>query len=72
MAKIMDPILPLLSILGYWAIILGSFGGPGRPRQRLWEGPFARNLLMVSRCFKATNQVEKGYIKPVCGLYNVV
>ena len=29
MAKIMDPILPLLSILGYWAIVLGSFGGPG-------------------------------------------
>ena len=28
MAKIMDPILPILSILGYWAIILGSFGGP--------------------------------------------
>ena len=30
MAKIMDPILPILSVLGYWAIILGSFGGPGR------------------------------------------
>ena len=30
MAKIMDPILPILSILEYWAIILGSFGGPGR------------------------------------------
>ena len=29
MAKIMDPILPILSILGYWAILLGSFGGPG-------------------------------------------
>ena len=29
MAKIMDPILPILAILGYWAIILGSFGGPG-------------------------------------------
>ena len=29
MAKIMDPVLPLLSFLGYWAIILGSFGGPG-------------------------------------------
>ena len=30
MAKIMDPILPILSALGYWAIILGSFGGPGK------------------------------------------
>ena len=29
MAKIMDPILPILCILGYWAMILGSFGGPG-------------------------------------------
>ena len=29
MAEIMDPILPILSILGYWAIILGSFGGQG-------------------------------------------
>ena len=24
-AKIMDPILPVLSILGYWPITLGSF-----------------------------------------------
>ena len=31
MAKIMDPILPILSFLRYWAIILGSFGGPGKP-----------------------------------------
>ena len=30
MAQIMDPRLPILSILGYWAIILGSFGGPGK------------------------------------------
>ena len=29
MAKIIDPILPILSLLGYWAIILGSFGGLG-------------------------------------------
>ena len=29
MANIMDPVLPILSILGYWAIILGSSGGPG-------------------------------------------
>ena len=29
MAKILDPILSILSILGYWAIILGIFGGPG-------------------------------------------
>ena len=30
MAKRMDPILPIPSILGYWSIILGSFGGPGK------------------------------------------
>ena len=29
MAKTMDPILPVLSMLEYWAMILGSFGGPG-------------------------------------------
>ena len=29
MANILDPILPILSVLGYWAIILGAFGGPG-------------------------------------------
>ena len=29
MAKIMNPPLPILSILGYRTIILGSFGGPG-------------------------------------------
>ena len=29
MAKTMDPILPRLSILGYWAILMGSFGSPG-------------------------------------------
>ena len=30
MANIVDPILPILSILAYWAIVLGSFGGPGK------------------------------------------
>ena len=34
MAKIMDPILPILSILRYWTIILGFFGGPGRWRMQ--------------------------------------
>ena len=29
MAKMMDPVLPILSILRYRAILLGSFGGPG-------------------------------------------
>ena len=29
MAKILDPIPPILSILGDWAILLGSFGGLG-------------------------------------------
>ena len=32
MAKIIDPILPILSIFGYRAIILGSFGGSGKPK----------------------------------------
>ena len=29
MAKIMDPILPILTVLGFWAIFGGSLGGPG-------------------------------------------
>ena len=29
MSKTMDPILPILSVFGYWAILLGTFGGPG-------------------------------------------
>ena len=35
MAKIMDPVLPILSILGCWAIIWSSFGGPGRKKPLL-------------------------------------
>ena len=31
MAKTMDPLLHVLSILGSWAILLGAFGGPGKP-----------------------------------------
>ena len=41
MAKIMDPILLVLSILGYW-VILGSFGGPGialKPARSTKEKP---------------------------------
>ena len=32
MAKLMDPILPILSTWGSWAILLGSFGGQGIPK----------------------------------------
>ena len=41
MANIMDPILPIVSILGYWAIILGSFGAPG---EESWR---ARDLFLL-------------------------
>ena len=27
MPKVMDPVLPMLLILGYWAIMSGTFGG---------------------------------------------
>ena len=37
MAKIMDPILTILSILGHWSILLGSFGGPGRCYLHAWS-----------------------------------
>ena len=39
MAKIMEPIPPILSILGYWAIFLGSFGGPGTWPLKEFYGP---------------------------------
>ena len=29
MAKIMDPLLPILSMLGYCVTVLGTFAGPG-------------------------------------------
>ena len=29
MPKIIDSILPILSILVYWDIVLGTYGGPG-------------------------------------------
>ena len=32
MVKIMDPTLPIFSILRYWAIVFGPFGGPGIPQ----------------------------------------
>ena len=32
MAKTMEPMLPILFVLEYWAIILDSFGSPGRYR----------------------------------------
>ena len=42
MAKIMDPVLPILSTLGYRAIILGSLGGLGRSYDP-WYGLLIRN-----------------------------
>ena len=45
--KIMGPILTILSILEYWAIILGTFGGPGKHRQDerlLHKGSFSGAL----------------------------
>ena len=62
MAKIMDPILPLLSILGYWAIILGSFGGPGLhrpPELRSLLGPMSTHRL--PRPLKAFGRQGSGY-----------
>ena len=59
-AKIVDPILPMLSILGYWAIILGSFGGPGRSHH-LVEEPLAvhcASFLRASRRVVLTFQDE--------------
>ena len=50
MAKIIDPILSLLSILGYWAIILGSFGGPGS-LQNLLESKVDPMVTQYRACY---------------------
>ena len=44
-AKIMDPILPIVSILRSWAIILGSFEGPGSHRFVLQD--FLQDLIPI-------------------------
>ena len=36
--NIMDPMMPIVSIVAYWAIILGSFGGPGKRAVMLFLG----------------------------------
>ena len=58
MPKTMDPILSIPSILGYWAIILGTFGGPGVTQFRsspgrcsvlrglLWQAFYQKHLSM--------------------------
>ena len=33
--KIVGPLLPILSLRGYWAIIFGTLGGPGPLHSRL-------------------------------------
>ena len=52
MAKIMDPILPIQSTLGYWAMILGSFGGPGIPSMLIYyvpgQQPIGSNAMKLS------------------------
>ena len=48
MAKILDPILPVLSMLGYWAIILGSFGGPGNRYVSHNQWGFSRGYTVAS------------------------
>ena len=44
----MDPILPILSILGCWAIVLRSFGGPGSSTLTPDSSLGARCLIMAS------------------------
>ena len=48
MAKIMDPILPILYILEYWAIILGFFAGPDLLEQDIAYQPSNTELSFVS------------------------
>ena len=36
MLKRIDPILPILLMAGFWAIVLSNFGGPGSSRVDIW------------------------------------
>ena len=60
MAKTIDPILPILSMLGYWAIVLGSFGGPGGccPASRIGGEHLhsSRQVLCSSFCLSVSMQ----------------
>ena len=56
MAQIMDPILPILSVLRSWAIILGSFGGPG-PSKMGARGP---KTPLFEACFKPERPRVRG------------
>ena len=64
MAKIMDPILSILSILGYWAIILGTLGGPGlgsrQTGQKLLEFVLSLRLAILQWQLKTIAQREVG------------
>ena len=46
MAKITDPVLPILSIWGYRAIILGSAGGTDEKK----DSHFGRNAFRLYLC----------------------
>ena len=46
MPKIMDPILPILSSLGYWAMILGTVGDPRAYTIYNYPGPHIEGLLI--------------------------
>ena len=72
MAKIMDPILPILSILGYWAIILGSFGGPGMndfPQEG--RGLYMMGLHLLDDGCESSGLLVAYFCKCGCGVLRV-
>ena len=53
MANIIDSILPIVSILRYWAIVLGSFGGPA----------YIPSITIVSHTYHIYIYIYISYIK---------
>ena len=47
MAKIIDPVLNILSVWGCRAIVLGSLGGLGRPEMTCVEAP-GRKMSLIA------------------------
>ena len=48
MPKMMAPVLPILSIFGFWAVVLGTVGGPGKPihTYRYHVGVHLRHMIL--------------------------
>ena len=71
MAKIMDPILPILSILGYWAIILEvqvEVDSQSSPRHKLKPMKADHELVWGPLMVRGTSRcIPRKYVRPEHG-----